>query len=214
MSGTFECLTAFSVNISGNPMPSSHHILWIAAVVIMASVTAGCVTDQHSEFRGHVTWGTPVAVAGATNSASIQEIGEDFQILNPAYTNALTGFGWGDGKLIIIHDRQNYADRDYRLASNAVQAVYFAEPGTGVGQWFLGIDAAKRDQVPGLHHLYGTFDIEQWRTTIAFRLRLKMQSAGPDLVKVNGILTEYESVRFNPVEWFFMLLGAMGVGED
>ncbi len=149
-----------------------------AVLVAMALATGGCVLDQHSEFRGHVTWGGPASTAMATNPVPVQEIGESFQTLDPEYTNALTGYGWTDGKLVIIHDRQN------------------------------------RDQTPGVYHLYGTFAIERWKSDLDFRIRLKMQSTGTNPVVIDGIVTDYESVQFNPLRWIGLCLGAMGIAGE
>jgi len=193
-------------------MFSKLHILWAAALVATTLAGSGCVGEQRSEFRGQVTWGGPAPMAAATNSTLAQVIGEDFQILNPARTNALTGFGWADGKLVIIHDRQNYLD--HGLADKAIQAVYFADRNTGVNDAFLDLEATARDSLPGIHHLQGDFKVERWKSDLDFRIRLKMQSTGPDPVAVDGVLAEYEEWHFRPVQCIGLLLAAMGIGRD
>jgi hypothetical protein len=174
----------------------------------------GCVSEQHAEFRGTLACGTT-----ATNSPSVQEIGADFQLLPPASAEALTGYGLSPSGVMIVfvHDRRKYVSHDYRLANDAVSAVYVSERGLrDDGTWmkFLGEDAVARDQSEGIHRLQGSFDVERWKSDLDFRIRLAMQSSGPDALKVDGILMAYDRWKFRPVQAAGLVLCSMGLMNE
>jgi hypothetical protein len=178
--------------------------------LLLAAFGSGCVSEQHSEFRGTITRGITT-----TNIPMVKPIGAEFQSLNPSFTNALTGFGVSEGDFLIVHDRQKYVNNDYRLSNDAVSAVYFYELKKPINpHTFLDEDTTARDRTLGMYRLQGSFNVEKWKSNIDFRIRLAMQSSETNPVVVNGVLTTYNSWEFNPIKAIALTLGAMGIAGE
>ena len=131
-----------------------------------------------------------------TNTPSVQPISSEFQHLPDSSANALTGYRLSPPHVVIVfvHNRKKYVNHNYRLSNDAVSGVYFSDWALrNDEQWmkFLGEDAAARDGTEGMHRLQGSFNVERWKSDMDFRIRLAMQSAGPDSLKVDDILTTY-----------------------
>jgi hypothetical protein len=182
---------------------------------VLAAFTSGCVSQQHSEFRGVILQGP--ATAGTPHTNTVQEIGAEFANRDDSLPDAVCGYHFGQSLIFFVYDRKKYVDNDYCLSNDMHPAVYFANwsmRGTPFWQKFLAEDVATREKSEGLRRLRGKCDIEKWKDNIHFRVRLDMKSPGPDPVKVDGILTTYDKWQFNPVLAIGVILGSAGIAGE
>jgi hypothetical protein len=175
----------------------------------------GCVTRQHSEFRGVVS-----RRGMRTNAPQVQEIGGEIgyagqdATVDAVWVFNLSGSG---GAIVLVYDRQKVVNRGYKISNDTLSAVYFDdrdERDEDVEKWmtFVSLNVAARDRLPGVHRLKGHCDVEKWRSDGDFRVRLAMRSAGPDPTVVDGILTRYDRMAFDPGAWrveAFMVFGVI-----
>jgi len=185
---------------------------WFLALLTV--LTGGCVTRQHSEFRGIVSLG-----GSLTNAPLVQKIGGQIGFGDDSIADAVIGFSLSDseGTILLVYDRRRAEHNHDRISNNAVSGVYFANPVWEIRddeKWkaFLGQDSAARDHFAGVYRLKGLCDIERWKSNTDFRVHLSMRSAGPDPIMVNGILTMYDRIAFDPGTWCvgaFMIFGVI-----
>ncbi len=179
-------------------------------VVLLSALTGGCVTKQSSDFRGTLTH------EGASAASTAVPIAGQFHYRDNDVPDAITGFTLGEsnGILLFIHDRAKFVSNGFRVANDAVSAVYLADWTLGKGEpWktFVRLDESARDRSQDAQRLNGSFDIERWNSNIDFRVRLAMQSAGPRPSKVEGVLTTNERQEFRPAQWSAMTLWSFGL---
>jgi len=206
-------------------------IIWISFVVLLAAFSSGCTSEQVGTFRGTITRGEPT-----TNAPAILLLGQNIQSLDPKSADALTGWDVvaripstspdiprapadsapeykSQGNILFVHDRQKYVNGNYHLTNSAVSAVYFSDLPIDE-KTFLREDVTRRDQSKGVYRLHGSFDVEKWKSTLNFRIRLAMQSEGPNPVRVEGIMTRYNRLEFHPMRFMVLILLSTGlVGE-
>jgi hypothetical protein len=194
--------------------PATREIqIWLFLAFLMV-VAGGCVTRQHSEFRGVVSRG-----GMPTNAPPVQEIGGEIgyagedSTVDAVWVFDLSGSG---GAIVLVYDRKKVVNRGYKISNDTLSAVYFDDRGQRdeeVEKWesFVGLDVAARDRLPGVHRLKGHCDVEKWKSNGDFRVRLSMRSAGPDPIVVNGILASYDRMVFDPGTWCVGALMVFGV---
>jgi len=178
-------------------------------LALLTPLSGGCLSEHHSEFRGVVT-------REGVRSSPVQRLGGQFHFRDENVADAVSGMDLSESQGIVcfIHDRAKYVGNRYRVTTDAVSAVYFADTSLDNGErWkpFIRLGEAERDGADGVHRLTGSFYVERWKSNIDFRIRLAMRSEGPQPVSIDGVLTMYETQEFRPVEWCAMALWSLGL---
>ena len=171
-----------------------------AVLLVLCLASVGCAPYQYSQFRGSVTRGDQKA------SPATHELGGQFGRGLDDVPEALQGFSLAGagGSVVFVYDKATVTSNGGRLSDAAITAVYYAEASAWRDDpWadFLRKGAAGRDASAGIQRLRGSCDVQKWKSNVDFRIRLKMRGAGPDPVRVAGVITTFDRWEFRPTEW-------------